>query len=252
MPELKNEESGKKYVVGVLGGMGPEATVHFMSEVIAMTPASGDRDHIRMLVDSNPQVPDRQDAIRGNDTAVRAELVSMGQQLEASGADFLVMPCNTAHAFVDDAIQSVSIPFVHIIRETVKEIENAYPQVERVGILATDACLLAGVYQNELRAKGKTAILLGTEDQQMCMSLIASIKAGDTGSQVRHKMADLAERLVASGADAVIAGCTEIPLVLENSGIKAPLISSTAVLAKRTVAFATGLIDLPERATKKD
>ena len=252
MPELKTKERGNNYIVGVLGGMGPEATVHFMSEVIAMTPASGDRDHIRMLVDNNPQVPDRQEAIHGNDAAVRAELLAMAKQLEASGADFLVMPCNTAHAFIDDAIMSVSIPFVHIIQETVKEIESAYPQVERVGVLATDACLLAGVYQEELLAKNKMAILPGSEDQLECMSLIANIKTGNTSSDVRHRMAELAGRLVAQGAETVIAGCTEIPLVLENSGIKAPLISSTAVLAKCTVAFATGTIDLPKAATDKD
>jgi aspartate racemase len=232
--------------------MGPEATVHFMSEVIAMTPASGDRDHIRMLVDNNPQVPDRQEAIHGNDAAVRAELVAMAKQLEASGADFLVMPCNTAHAFVDDAISSVSIPFVHIIRETVTEIEVAFPQVERVGVLATDACLLAGVYQKALQAKNKTAILPGDDDQRECMSLIASIKAGNTDNDVRRGMAELASRLAAQGADAIIAGCTEIPLVLENNGIKVPLISSTAVLAKRTVAFATGTIELPKAVTDKD
>ena len=252
MPELNTNETGEKYVVGVIGGMGPEATVHFMSEVIEMTPADGDRDHVRMLVDNNPQIPDRQDAIRGDDGPVRSALLAAAQQLESSGADFLVMPCNTAHAFVDDAINSVAIPFVHIIRETVREIENDYPSVKLVGVLATDACLLAGVYQDELLATGKRAVLLGVDDQQECMSLIAAIKAGNTDKDVRQRMAELADRLVANGADAVIAGCTEIPLVLDNSVIKAPLISSTAVLAKRTVAFATGAIELPVAANKKD
>jgi len=232
--------------------MGPEATVHFMSEVIEMTPASGDRDHVRMLVDNNPQIPDRQEAIRGDDSQVRSALLAAAQQLESSGADFLVMPCNTAHAFVDDAINSVAIPFIHIVKETVREIENDYPSVKLVGVLATDACLLAGVYQNELMATGKTAVLPGIDDQQECMSLIAAIKAGNTDKDVRQRMAELADRLVSNGAEAVIAGCTEIPLVLDNSVIKAPLISSTAVLAKRTVAFATGAIELPEAANKKE
>ena len=249
---MKTNEAGKKRVAGVIGGMGPEATVHFMSEVIDMTPARGDSDHVRMLVDNNPQIPDRQQAIHGDDSAVRSALLAAAQQLEASGADFLVMPCNTAHAFVDDAILSVAIPFVHIIKETVREIENKYPSVKNVGVLATDACLLAGVYQDELKATGKTAVLPGVEDQQECMSLIAAIKAGNTDKDVRQGMAELASRLVSNGAEAVIAGCTEIPLVLDNSGIKAPLVSSTAVLAERTVAFATGTIELPQAANKKD
>lgn len=237
--------SGETQVVGVIGGMGPEATVDFMSKVIALTPARCDQDHVRMLIDSNPKTPDRQAAIKGDDTAVRAALVTMAKQLQAAGADFLVMPCNTAHAFVGDAIQAINIPFVHIVEETVREIEHEYPQVQHIGILATDACLVAGVYQKALRAADKAPVLPGTGEQHECMQLIGLIKAGDTSEVVHKRMVGLAERLIEAGAEVVVAGCTEIPLVLNNSDIKVPLISSTDVLAKRTVAIATGAVDLP-------
>ncbi len=235
----------KKRTVGVLGGMGPEATVDFMTKVIAMTPASVDRDHVRMLVDNNPGVPDRQAAILGDDAGVRHALVAMAQQLQSAGADFLVMPCNTAHAFVSDAVQSVTIPFLHIVRETVQEIEDEYPDAKRVGVLATDACLVAGVYQTALQSIGRTAILPEADDQRECMQLIGRVKSGDTGASVRQCMTELADRLIAAGAELVIAGCTEIPLVLGNDATKVPVISSTDVLAKRTVAIATGAADLP-------
>lgn len=198
-----------------------------------------------MLIDNNPKTPDRQAAIKGDDTEVRAALVTMAKQLQTAGADFLVMPCNTAHAFVGDAIQAINIPFVHIVEETVREIEHEYSQAQQIGVLATDACLVAGVYQKALRAADMAPVLPGTDEQQDCMQLIGLIKAGDTSEDVRKRMVTLAEGLIEAGADVVIAGCTEIPLVLDNSDIKIPLISSTEVLAKRTVAIATGVVDLP-------
>ena len=246
MHELNTNLSGDIRVVGVIGGMGPDATVDFMSKVIALTPARCDQDHVRMIVDNNPKTPDRQAAIKGDDTAVRAALVAMAKQLQAAGAEFLVMPCNTAHAFVGDAIRAIDIPFVHIVEETVREIECEYPQAQQVGILATDACLIAGVYQKSLQAAGKVPVLPGMDDQHECMQLIGLIKAGDTSEDIGKRMVALAERLIEAGADVVIAGCTEIPLVLNNSDIKVPLISSTDVLANRTVAIATGVVELPD------
>jgi len=235
----------QKRTVGVLGGMGPEATVDFMTKVIAMTPARVDRDHVRMLVDNNPAVPDRQAAIRGDDAGVRRTLVAMAQQLQSAGADFLVMPCNTAHAFVSDAVQSVRIPFLDIVRETVREIEVEYPDTRCVGVLATDACLVAGIYQTALQSIRCTVVSPEVSDQQECMRLIGQVKSGDTGELVKQRMTELAERLIAAGAEVVVAGCTEIPLVLGNKAIEVPVISSTDVLAKRTVALATGVVALP-------
>jgi len=242
---LNVNPAGVARVVGVIGGMGPEATVDFMSRVIALTPAACDADHVRMIVDNNPKIPDRQAAIRGDDTEVRSVLTATALQLQASGAEFLVMPCNTAHAFIGDAIEAVSIPFVHIVEETAREIGASHPQVMRVGILATIACRVSGVYQSALQATGKSVIFPSDDDEQECMRLIARIKAGDAGDEVRKRMTVLAERLIDAGAEVVVAGCTEIPLVLTDDVIQVPLISSTEVLAKRTVALATGIVELP-------
>ena len=101
--------------VGVLGGMGPDATVDFMSKVIAATPAEKDQDHLRMLVDSNPHVPNRQEALLRGGEDPGPVLAAMAKGLQAAGADFLVMPCNTAHAFKDAIIEAVDIPLVSII-----------------------------------------------------------------------------------------------------------------------------------------
>lgn len=234
-----------RLVVGVLGGMGPEATVDFMSEVIGLTDAERDQDHVRMIVDHNPQVPDRQAAMRGDPGPVRRTLADMARRLETAGADFLVMPCNTAHAFYADAAAAVSVPFISIIDATVESIREEHPDVSRVGLLATDACLASGVYQRALADAGLELLLPGAEDQRRTMELIFRVKAGDTGDAVRGVMSEIAAALADEGAGAVIAGCTEIPLVLDAVTDGVPLVSSTRVLASRAVDYASGARALP-------
>lgn len=227
--------------VGVIGGMGPQATVDFMARVIALTPAGRDQDHVRMLVDNNPQVPDRQQAMRDGDYGpVRRSLADMAKRLESGGAGFLVMPCNTAHAFIQDAVAAVRIPFVSIVDVTVRSIIDDLPDARTVGLLATDACLAAGVYRQAAEKAGLALVLPDVAAQEECMALIFKVKAGDTSAAVRERMTELAGTLVQNGADAVIAGCTEIPLILADDAIDVPLVSSTETLAKRTVEIATG------------
>jgi aspartate racemase len=235
--------------VGVLGGMGPDATVDFMSKVIRMTAAESDQDHIRMLVDHNPKVPNRQLAIRNNDPAVGRELAAMALRLENAGADFLVMPCNAAHAFLEPIRNATAIPFISIIDVCIEEIANASPSARKVGVLATDGLLQAGLFQDALVRDDRAPILPADGDLRQLMTAIHAIKAGDTGEAVRKTMAVLARALAEAGAEIVIAGCTEIPLVLGADDLPVPLVASTDVLARRTVELATGRIPLP-RARK--
>jgi aspartate racemase len=221
--------------VGVLGGMGPAATVDFMSSVISLTSAEKDQDHLHMIVDHNPQVPDRQAALSGDRAAVQEALTVMAKRLEAAGADFLVMPCNTAHVFVAKAEAAVSIPLINIINETVNAIDA---QAETVGILATTACLESEIYQSAIEISGRRSMLPGPAEQDELVQLIFRIKSGEVGEGVRHSMMRLAQALVDGGAAAIIAGCTEIPIVLGQSDVSVPLISSTGILAQRTIEFA--------------
>jgi aspartate racemase len=222
-------------IPGVLGGMGPEATVDFMAKVIALTDAARDQDHIHMLVDHDPTVPNRQNAIMGSGKDPGPALAKMAKRLEDAGADFLVIPCNTAHVFEQAIIDAVDIPLVSIIAETVDALPD---ECARVGLLATDGCLKAGVYQRALEAQGIDAIELDGNEVEDLMGLIYSIKAGDTSKAIARAVQALANELVLRGAEAIIAGCTEIPLVLDESMVDVPLISSTDVLAARTVQLA--------------
>jgi aspartate racemase len=214
--------------------MGPEATIDFMNRVIALTPASTDADHIHMLVDNNPHVPSRQAAILNDGMDPGPALAKMAKKLEDAGADVLVMPCNTAHAWQDDIVAATAIPFVSIIDETAAQCS----EFERVGLLATRACLRSELYQAKFAAAGKELLLPTDDELAEFTRLIAMIKTGEKGAAVGVAMQALAEGLSERGAQAVIAGCTEIPLVLDVGALSMPLLSSTDILAEATVAIA--------------
>jgi aspartate racemase len=228
----------QRKIIGVLGGMGPDATVDFMAKVIALTPADKDQDHLRMLVDHNPTVPNRQDAILGDGEDPGPAMAAMARRLEAAGADFLVIPCNTAYAFQDSILDAVNIPLLSIIDESIQAVGENAADAKAVGLLATNGCLQAGVYQSAMAAQDLVAVLPEDDELEQLMTLVNGIKAGDKGSDVSLTMRKLAEALVDRGAAAIIAGCTEIPLVLDGSMLEVPLISSTDVLAQKTVQFA--------------
>lgn len=238
-------ETGR--LAGVLGGMGPDATVDFMARVIACTPADRDQDHVRMLVDQNPQVPNRQDAILGNGEDPGPILAGMAMRLEAAGAEFLVMPCNTAHVFQEAITAAAGIPLLSIIDETVAAIISRRPGPTAVGILATDGCLHTEIYQTAFVEQGLSSVLPTDGELTELMALINNIKAGDRGDDIVARMGSLALALIDRGAQLIVAACTEIPLVLDDASLSVPLISSTDVLARKTVALARCETPLPEQ-----
>ncbi len=231
--------------VGVIGGMGPEATVDFMARVLALTDADCDQDHVRLLVDQNPKIPSRQRAILEDDASPGPCLAAMAAKLEACDCDFLVMPCNTAHVFTDAILAATRIPFVSIIDVTMQT--AALASARRVGLLATAACVQAGVYQRALEARDRTPVLQTDDELVELTRLIAAIKLGRRGADVAEDMQALAAALEQRGADAIILGCTEIPLVLSEEDAGVPLLSSTDILARHTVALAKRQQPLPRR-----
>lgn len=230
-----------------MGGMGPEATVDFMAKVIALTDSTRDQDHVHMIVDNDPTIPNRQMAINSGIDDVSPRLEAMARRLESAGADFLVMVCNTAHYFLDPVIKSIGIPFISIIDETVKEIDTVRASSRRVGVMATDSCLGTKIYQDAISASFRVAIIPDSANLEQLMNLITSIKAGDKSAQVVKGMESVARSLADAGAEIIIAGCTEIPIVFEGDGFPVPVVASTNVLARRTVEYAMGLVPLPDR-----
>ena len=238
-------DAHRQKTVGVLGGLGPEATLDFFAKVLAETGAKTDQEGLHLLINNNPKVPNRNEAVAGTGPSPAPMLAEMARALERGGADFLVMVCNAAHAFQEDITDAVGIPFVSIIEETVRATLRALPGAERVGVLGSSGCLDARLYQNAFAAHGVRVLEPEGAAREEFMTLLYRIKAGDKGAEVREAMRRLAEELVQGGAEAVVAGCTEVPLVLFESDLPCPLINSTDVLVDAAIDYARGERALP-------
>ena len=224
-------------VLGVLGGMGPAATLDFLTKLQALTPAERDQDHIRTLVDINPQVPDRNDPLNKPGPV----LAEMAGALRGAGADVLAIACNTAHAYADIITRASGLPLIDMIGTASAAARDS--GARRAGVLGTRQALK--LYREYLAAQGMGMVSLEPERQELFMTLIYRIKSGDRGSEVRSQMAALTADLAAGGAEAIIAGCTEVPLVFEAGSGRLPFIDAGEALARRCVAVCLGLEPVP-------
>ena len=213
-------------VLGVIGGMGPAATVAFLARVQALTPAEGDADHIRIIADINPQVPDRN---RAPDAATKV-LADMAMALVQAGAQVLAMPCNTAHAQAG-GIRALRAPFIDMIAETTAA--AVATGAKKIGVLATPGG--EALYTAALTGSGAKIVRLTGADRDAFMGCIYAVKRGDVGKGPRAEMKRLAAKLASGGAQAVIAGCTEVPLLLDADDVSVPLVDSAEVLAAACV-----------------
>lgn len=232
-------------VVGVIGGMGPDATVDFFAKLVAGTRAGSDQDHLRIVIDNDPGVPDRTAAIEGRGESPAPRLFAMARGLVALGAELLVMPCNSAHAFADAVREAAApVPFIDLIETTVAATRERLPGVAAVGLLATDGALAARLYQDAYEAAGIRALVPLGDDQRTVMDAIYAVKRGAADDAVRARLRLVGERLAAAGAEAIVAACTEVPLLLAEGDVRhgggaLPFVSSTDELVRRTLAEAT-------------
>ena len=215
-------------ILGVLGGMGPAATVDFLAKLQALTPTERERDHIRTIVDINPQTPDFNDPLAKPGPV----LAEMAGALQGAGAQVLAIACNTAHTYADLISRSSGLPLIDMI--TTASVAARNTGARRAGVLGSRAALK--LYREYLAARGLGLVTLPAERQEAFMALLYRIKAGDLSREARTEMAGLARDLVAEGAETLIAGCTEAPLVLGPADTQVPLIDAGDLLASQCVA----------------
>lgn len=231
-------------VIGILGGMGPEATADLFHRIIRATPVERDQDHPRTIIYSNSKVPDRTLAITGEGPSPVPEMVKAARALEVAGSDFLIIPCNTAHHFIEELRQSVGIPILHMIELAAEKVCSELPQVERAGLIATDGTVRSGIYHRSFEQRGIEIMVPPEELQSASMDAIyGHIKTGDL-EEGREIVLKVANYLVDEGAQAVICGCTEISLVLEDGDIPVPVVDPLQVLADAAVETALGKAEL--------
>lgn len=227
-------------VIGILGGMGPEATLDLYRHIINLTPASRDQDHFRVLIYSNPKIPDRTLAIADGGESPRAALVEAAKRLEAAGADIIAMPCNAAHHYLPQMREAVGIPILDMIAETSRAFHRRLPGAGTVGLLASDGTVHSRIYHKALEAEGVALLLPDDSDQSFLQSAIAQVKAGLHTEETRRRLLAIGEKLIQSGAQAVVLGCTEIPLVFDSQAFAHPSLNSTRILAEAAVNRALG------------
>ncbi|CZF81779.1 putative amino-acid racemase [Grimontia celer] len=227
--------------VGILGGMGPEATVDLMQRVIAATPANDDADHIRMLVDNDPKVPSRIKAlIEGTGESPGPYMAKMAQGLERGGADFLVIPCNTAHKFYPDVESAVSVPVLNLLELAAAKIHQSYPEIERVGLLASTAVQLTNLYATAMDKQGIKPIFPDDDFQQNVMTLIKAVKAKNQTENMIAQFNEAAENLEDQGAGCLLIACTELSVIADSLKSHLPIFDAAQILADEIVLRVKG------------
>jgi len=230
-------------IIGVLGGMGPEATSDLYYRIIKSTPAQKDQEHVRVIIYSNPKVPDRTSAILGNGPNPVPQMTMAAEALERAGADFIIIPCNTAHYFIDSLRTRVGIPILNMIELTAERSLKDFPDVKKMGLIATDGTVKSRIYHHSFSDLG-VDILTPTEmkQQDVMKAIYDHIKKGDLNGG-REILLKVAKDLVLGGAQIVICGCTEVSLVLKDEDISVPIIDPLQFLAETAIDVALGKIE---------
>ena len=226
-----------RQMIGILGGMGPEATLDLYRHIINLTPASRDQDHLRVLIYSNPKIPDRTQAIADGGESPLAALCESARLLESAGASVIAIPCNASHHYLGQIREAVEIPVLDMVAETCGALRRWYPEVKTAGLLATDGTVRSKIYHRALEAEGIGICLPDESDQVFIQSAIAEIKAGKHTEKTREKLFAVGTQLIQAGARAIILGCTEIPLVFDSHAFPHYSLNSTLILAEAAINF---------------
>ena len=223
----------KEQKLGILGGMGPQATQVFYQFVLDRTDAARDQDHLPTLILSDTRMPDRTAAIlSGNTEGLYRRLLGDAKLLEQCGCTAVAIPCNTSHYFADRLQGELSIPIIHMIRETAAAL--AAQGRKRPGILATDGTIQTGLYQKECAALGLEAVAPDAAAQKLVMSIIYDeIKQGERGS--REKFAQIDRAIRAAGCDCAILACTELSVFATYYTLPPFYLDAMMVMAERAV-----------------
>lgn len=225
-------------MAGILGGMGPAATADLYRKIIAATPASRDQEHIPIVIWADPRVPDRTQALLHGGADPTPWLARGARRLVECGATFIAVPCNTAHAFLPRVAPTVPVPFLHMMEETAAAVTIAHPGVTRVGLLATTGTVTVGLYQEAFAAYRIEVTVPDAARQQRVMAAIHCVKAGETGADATALVGEAASYLIGQGAELLVTGCTELPLIFAAGDASVPVLDPTAALAAAVVRTA--------------
>jgi aspartate racemase len=228
--------SAQDKTVGVIGGMGPEATVEFLRRLVAATPAHDDSDHIHILVDNNPKIPSRiAHLIEGTGEDPLPVLIEMARGLQRQGADLLVVPCNTAHYYLTRIAAAVNIPLLDMVALSIKGLSALSPKPRRIGMLASPAVRKVGLYSAQLKDAGFEAVFPDAAGEAELLDIIRAVKASSVRPQHRTGYAQIAAAL---DSDALLIACTELSVLGAPAGSAGPVVDALDALVRATVTEA--------------
>jgi len=224
--------------IGILGGIGPSATLHLFKLIIEETPAKKDQEHLKIVIYNNPKVPDRTAFILGKGESPLPYLIEGAEFLNRAGSDIIVMPCNTAHYFYEEISKIAKGKFLHLLNETAEEIRRK--NIKEIGILATTGTLKTGLWQKAI-GEGVRIIYPDEETQEnLVMEAIYGERGVKAGFKKKPKelLVKAGNILIKKGAKAIVAGCTEVSIVMERNPFDFPLFEPLKIIAKKAVELA--------------
>lgn len=224
--------------IGIIGGMGPLATVKLFEKIVLNTSATSDQEHPPILIDNNTRIPDRTQFVLGKGLDPRPELIKSAKKLEKMGADFLIMPCNNAHYFYEDIVKEIDIPLLSMIEVAVETIKNRFKN-EKIGILGTDGTIMGRVYQKALERENLDYLIPSIEGQKEVMKLIYNIKMGIYDNNL-EKLYEEFSNMKNKGVQVFIIGCTELSVAVDMYNFKGKIeyVDALELLAKKAIVEA--------------
>ncbi|MCP4050780.1 MAG: aspartate/glutamate racemase family protein [bacterium] len=246
----KEKKWNKNKTIGILGGMGPEATLFFYQKIIDLTPAKKDQEHIPVLIYSNTSIPDRTTCILNKDDSIIQDLQYSAKTLENSGASLIVIPCNTAHYWITKIQSSVSVPVLNMIKETGHYIKKN-TKATKTGLLSSTGTVKTKIFQHNLKEYDIEVVSPEKDTQSSIMEVIKNIKSGalhKKNSYIKQRaiISSAIEEFQSRGIFNIILGCTEISLLFRESCTSSMLkidssniIFPMNIIAKKAVHTAT-------------
>lgn len=229
-------------ILGIMGGMGPAATCDIYNKIIQLTPATCDQEHLHIIIDSNSQIPDRTRYICGDGEDPRIEMIRSSIKLEMMGADYIIIPCNTAHYFYDDIVKYTKAKVLHMIRETASFLKKSKPGEKDYLLLATAGTYKAGIYKKIFKEFDLNIIEPDEDDIRIVMDWIYSVKSGKFDVSP-EEFQNYAGKYMPDKEIPIILGCTELPLLADRIGVRGECIDPVSILAKRCVEIAQECAD---------
>jgi aspartate racemase len=231
-------------ILGVLGGMGPLASAHFMLRLTLLTPASRDQEHIPAVLWSDPRVPVRSEVPAPGAADPLPWLLRGTEGLKRAGCGAIVIPCNTAHIWYDQMVEASGLPIPHIVDAAAADLAGIGIRPGRIGVMGTPMTLRTRLYQQRLASLGWEECIQPTDAQmtRLVSPAIAQVKANQVADAF-EPLAEVVNDLAARGASAVVLGCTEIPLGIQAgpaARLNVPVIDTIDSLARAAIIWARG------------